>query len=260
MKERDRVYPFHCDSLENIESIIHQQKPIRRERKNSSSSSTSSSSSSAHSPTTSVSRRIRQQYSHPVRASSDPQLVLSTPSSHSYSPQPSPHPPGAWQSLPRTTSHWQTKNDLPAVPVVDPSSRGQSPLHCIPNHLCWPSQGFIGSHQAAAYPTIHPELVKSQLDPQAWGPTTHPNMTGCAVTPCYTTAGALFSSGPNSVGNDGCYSLFSEQQSPFGLSLLSCGSPDKCSSANVMTASGGSTSENSPLTAAKQGFDEWPVL
>ena len=144
--------------------------------------------------------------------------------------------------------------------MVDPNLRGQSPSHYIPNHLCWPSQGFSGSHQAATYPTIHPELVKSQLDPQAWGQTTHPNMTGCAVAPCYTTAGTLFSSGPNSVGNDGCYSLFSEQQSPFGLSLLSHGSPDKCSSANVMTASGGSTSENSPLTAAKQGFDEWPVL
>ena len=108
------------------------------------------------------------------------------------------------------------------------------------------------------YPTIHPELVKSQsfgeLGLQSWAPTTHPSMTGCA-------AGALFSSGPNSVGNDGCYSLFSEQQSPFGFSLLSPdASSERCSSADVMTTSGSSTSEKSSLTAAKQGFDEWPVL
>lgn len=89
--------------LQQIESIIRHQKPIRRERKNSSSSSTSSS-SSAHSPTIpsqhSISQRNRRQHTT-VRDIGDPHSAPPTPPPRLDSPQPLHPQPRAWKSLPR---------------------------------------------------------------------------------------------------------------------------------------------------------------
>lgn len=95
--------PSLCLPLQQIESIIRHQKPIRRERKNSSSSSTSSS-SSAHSPTIpsqhSIPQRNRRQYTT-VRGIGDPHSAPPTPPPRLDSPQLSHPQPRAWKSLPR---------------------------------------------------------------------------------------------------------------------------------------------------------------
>ena len=92
-----------CLPLQQIESIIRHQKPIRRERKNSSSSS-SSSSSSAHSPTIpsqhSIPQRTRRQHTT-VRGIGDPHSAPPTPPPRLDSPQLSHTQPRAWKSLPR---------------------------------------------------------------------------------------------------------------------------------------------------------------
>ena len=95
--------PSLCLPLQQIESIIRHQKPIRRERKNSSSSSTSSS-SSAHSPTIpsqhSIPQRTRRQHTT-VRGIGDPHSAPPTPPPRLDSPQLSHTQPRAWKSLPR---------------------------------------------------------------------------------------------------------------------------------------------------------------
>ena len=148
----------------------------------------------------------------------------------------------------------QVAADLPVLQQVGPychPTRGQSVTHhYAPSQVHWSSPGHVLPHQeAAVYPTVH-QVKSNKLDrhTQAWVPV-YPSY---AAKHGYSAAGSVFSGNVNnSFGSDRCYSLFSEQQSPFGVSLLpSPRPPEGHSSATVVASSAEPSSK----------FDEWPTF
>ena len=142
----------------------------------------------------------------------------------------------------------QVVADLPTLQQVGPyyhPTRGQSVTHhYAPSQVHWSSPGHVLPRQeAAVYPTVH--QVKSN---NHWVPV-YPSY---AAQHGYSAAGSVISGDVNnSFGSNRCYSLFSEQQSPFGVSLLpSPRPPEGRSSATVMATS----------TEPSSKFDEWPTF
>lgn len=142
----------------------------------------------------------------------------------------------------------QVVADLPTLQQVGPychPTRGQSVTHhYVPSQVHWSSpEHVLPRQEPAVYPTVH--QVKSN---KHWVPV-YPSY---AAQHGYSAAGSVISGNVNnSFGSDRCYSLFSEQQSPFGVSLLpSPRPPEGRSSAAVMATS----------TEPSSKFDEWPTF
>ena len=139
----------------------------------------------------------------------------------------------------------QVVADLPMLQQVGPYCRPtREQHHYAPSQVHWSSPGHVLPRQeAAVYPTVH--QVKSN---KQWVPV-YPSYV---AQHSYSAAGSVISGDVNnSFGSDRCYSLFSEQQSPFGVSLLpSPRPPEGRSSAAVMATS----------TEPSSKFDEWPTF
>ena len=148
----------------------------------------------------------------------------------------------------------QVAADLPVLQQVGSychPTRGQSVTHhYAPSQVHWSSPGHVLPRQeAAVYPTVH-QVKSNKLNrhTQAWVPV-YPS---CAAQHGYSAAGSVFSGNVNnSFGSDRCYSLFSEQQSPFGVSLLPSPRPPEGHSSATVVASGAEPSSK---------FDEWPTF